>query len=86
MWVGGGSRWWGSAIRLRDVAEAQMAMWKNSEYMQHRESETKAKELERQEVEVDQRKERGTGLRPPMKSFTVLRPAVGEGARLQVAA
>lgn len=53
LWVEGGSRWWGSAIRLRDVAEAQMVIWKNSEYMQHKESGTKAKELDRQEVEVN---------------------------------
>ena len=49
LWVGGGSQWWGSAIRLRDVAEAQMVIWKNPT-----QSGTKAKELERQEVEVDQ--------------------------------
>jgi len=60
-------RWWcrgscglevgvnsGAARFDRDVAEAQMVIWKNSEYMQHKESGTKAKELERQEVEVDQ--------------------------------
>ena len=30
-----------------------MVIWKNLEYMQHKESVTKAKELERQEVEVN---------------------------------
>lgn len=31
-----------------------MVIWQNRAYIQHRESGTKAKELERQEIEVDQ--------------------------------